>query len=60
MPIMTSQDITKTQKSRYLKHETLFFLQKKKKSLITYQGLLHGKKFFAAEVTFNHKVPKNS
>ena len=30
MPIMTSQDITKTQKSRYLKHETLFFLQKKK------------------------------
>ena len=27
---MTSQDITETQKSRYLKHETLFFLQKKK------------------------------
>ena len=35
MPMMTSQiskfvDFTKTQKSRYLKNETLFFLQTKK------------------------------
>ena len=41
MPMMTSQilksvDFTKTQKSRYLKNEILFFLQKKKKSLITH------------------------
>ena len=49
MSMMTPQllifaDFTKTQKSRYLENET-FFLQKKK-SLITYQGLLYGKKYF--------------
>ena len=46
--MMTSQnlkfvDFTKTQKSRYLENETLFFLEIKK-TLITHQGLLNGKK----------------
>ena len=34
----------KTQKSIYLENKTLFFLQIKKKSLITHHGLLYGKK----------------
>ena len=59
MSTITSQilkfvDFTKIQKSRYLENETLFFLQMKKKSLITHQGLLYGKKnSFVTEVTFN-------
>ena len=40
--ILKSVDFTKTQKSRHLEKETLFFLQMK--SLITHQGLLYGKK----------------
>ena len=57
MSIMTSKmlksmDSTKTQNSRYLKNET-FFLQIKKKSLITHQRLLYWKNSFVAEVTFN-------
>ena len=32
------------QKSRYLKNKTVFFLQTKKKSSITHQGLLYDKK----------------
>ena len=36
-------DFTKTQKSRYLKNKTFFFRQIKK-SLITHQQLLYGKK----------------
>ena len=48
MPMMMSQILksvvfTKTQKPRYLDNKTLFFLQIKK-SLITYHGLLYGKK----------------
>ena len=39
----------KTQK--YLESETFFFSSNKKNSLITYQGLLHGKKNFLAKVT---------
>ena len=40
--ILKSAGFTKTQKSRYLKNETLFFLQIKK-SLITHQALLYDK-----------------
>ena len=48
MPMMMSQivksvDFAKTQKSRCLENETLFFIQIKK-SLITHQGLLNDKK----------------
>ena len=55
--MMTSQilnyvDFTKTQKSIYLENKAFVFLQITK-SLITHQGLLYGKKFFVAEVTFN-------
>ena len=46
--ILKSVDFTKTQKSRYLENETLFFLQIKKNSRITYQGLLYGKKYFCS------------
>ena len=54
--MMTSQilkpvDFAKTQKSRYLENEILFFLQIKN-SLITNQELLCGKNNFVAEVTF--------
>ena len=48
---MKSVFFIKTQKSRYLKNETLFFLQIKK--LITHQGLIYGKKnSFVVEVIF--------
>ena len=47
--ILKSADFRKTQKSRYLGNETLFFLNNKN-SLITHQRLLH---CFAAEATFN-------
>ena len=33
-------------KDRYLENETLIFLQIKINSLVTYQGLLYGKKYF--------------
>ena len=51
MPVTMSQilkfvDFTRTQKSRHLENETLFFLQVKK--LITHQGLLYGKKYFCS------------
>ena len=60
MSMMMSQilkfvDFTKTQKSKYLENKTIFFLQIKN-SLITYQGLLYGKKTFAVELTFKTKV----
>ena len=47
MPMVTSQilrsaDFTKTQKSKYPKNETLFFIQIKKKSLNTDKRLLYG------------------
>ena len=38
LQILKSVNFTKTQKSRYLENETLFFLQKKN-SLIIHQGL---------------------
>ena len=41
-------DFTKTQKPRYLENKTLFFLQIKKNSLTTHQGLLYGKKNFCS------------
>ena len=41
--ILKSVDFTITQESRYLENETLFSSDKKK-SLITHQGLLDGKK----------------
>ena len=51
MPVTTSQilksvDFTRTQKSRYLENEILFFLQVKK--FVTHQGLLYGKKYFCS------------
>ena len=49
--MLKSAGFTKTQKSRYLGNEILFFLQIKN-SLITYQVLLYGKNSFVAEVTF--------
>ena len=62
MPMMTSQilksgDFTKTQKSRCLENETLFFLQIKK--LINYisRATLLQKE---AEVTFNQKKFKHA
>ena len=49
--ILKSVDFTKTQKSRYLNNETLFFLQIKK--IINYTSSTT-KKSFAAEVTFKY------
>ena len=58
VPMMTSQisnsvNFTKTQKSRYLKNEALFFLQIKK--IINYlsRATFMAKYSFVAEVTFN-------
>ena len=61
MSMMTSQilksvDFTKTQKSRYLENETLFFLQIKKNSIITHQGLLYRKNIFVVEVKFKFQI----
>ena len=51
--ILRSVDFTKTQKSRYLENETLFFLHIKKFK-ITHQGQFYGKKnSFPAVVTLN-------
>ena len=50
--LLKSVDFTETQKSRYLEKKALFFLQIKKNSFNTHQGLLYGKNSFAAEVTF--------
>ena len=52
MSMMTLQilkflDFTKTQKSKDLENETLFFLQIKN-SLITQEGLLYGKEYFCS------------
>ena len=59
MSMMTSQilkfvDFTKTQKSRYLENEKLFFLQIKN-LLITHQG----KKYFCSGKMFAVKLLKN-
>ena len=58
MPLMTPQilkslDFTKTEKSRYLENETLFFLQIKK-FINSHQGLLYDKNSLVVEVTFNY------
>ena len=59
MSMMTSQilqfvDFTKTQKSKYLQNETVFF--QIKKSLITHQRILYGKNTFVVEVTFKQQM----
>ena len=51
--ILKSVDFIKKEKSRYLENETLFFLQIKKNSLITYQGVLYGV-LKVTEVTFKN------
>ena len=58
MPTMTSQilnsvDFTKTQRSRYLENEILFFLQIKK-LLLFIKGHFVAKNSFVAEVTFKY------
>ena len=58
---MTSQilkfvNFTKTQKSRYLKNETLFFLQIKKFFTYTSKGYFMVKNTFVAEVTLKGNV----
>ena len=65
--MMTSQistfvDFTKTQKSRYLENETLFFLQIKKFINYTSRATLWQKNIFVAEVTFKGRrrlIPLN-
>ena len=57
MSVMTSQilkfvDFTKTQTSRYLENEILFFLQIKKFINYTSRATLWQKNTFVAEVTF--------
>ena len=57
MPMMTSQilksvDFRKTQKSRYLENESLFFLQIRKFIYYTSRATLWKKNSFVAEVTF--------
>ena len=57
MPMVTSEifktvDLTKTQKSRYLKKETLFFPQMKNFISLLSSATLWQKKSFVAEVTF--------
>ena len=47
LQILKFADFTKTEKSRYLKNKTLFFLQIKN-PLITHEGLLYGKKYFCS------------
>ena len=51
--ILNSVDFTKTQKSRYLKNETIFSLQIKKLINYTSRATLWQKNSFVAEVTFN-------
>ena len=49
---LNSVDFTKTQKSRYLENETLFFLQIKKLINYTSRATLWQKSSFVAEVNF--------
>ena len=44
LQILKSVDVTKTQKSRYLEKEKLFFLQIK----VTHQGLIYCQKLFCS------------
>ena len=57
MVMMTSMHFTKTQKSRYLENETLFFLQIKKFINYTSRATLLQKNSFVADVTFNNYAP---
>ena len=50
--ILKSVDFTKTEKSRYLENETLFFLQIQKFVYYTSRATLLQKNSFVAEVTF--------
>ena len=57
MPVVTSQilksvDFTKTQNTKYLENETLFFIQIKKIREIHIKGYFMAKNSFAADVTF--------
>ena len=52
--ILRSMHFTKTQKSRYLENETLFFIQIKKYINHTSRANLLQKKSFVAEVTFKN------
>ena len=61
MDMITSQILkfvafTKTQGSRYLENETLFFLQKQKLINYTSRTNLWQKNSFVAEVTFNFQI----
>ena len=58
MPMATSQILKsgfqkKTQNSRYLENNTLFFLQIKKIHYLHIKGYFMAKNSFIAEVTFN-------
>ena len=55
--ILKSVDFTKTQKSRYLENETLFFLYLKKIINYTSRATFMTKNSFVAEVNFNTLVP---
>ena len=55
--ILKSVGFPKTQKSRYLKNETLFFLQIKKFINCTLKRCFMTKNSFVAEVTFK-QLPK--
>ena len=50
--ILRSMDFTKTQKSRYIENETLFFLHIKKIHQSNIEGSFIAKNSFVAEVTF--------
>ena len=52
--ILKFVDFTKTQKSKYLENETLFFLQKKKFINYSSRVTLWQKNSFMAEVTFKY------
>ena len=58
--ILKSLDFTKTEKSRYLESETLFFLQIKKIINYTLRATLLQKNSFVAKVTFNNTEPELS
>ena len=53
--ILKSLDFSKTQKSRYLKDETWFFLQKKNNHRLHIRSYFITKNSFVAEVTFKNE-----
>ena len=55
--VLNSMNFTKTQKSRYFKNETLFFLQIKKFINCTPRAILWANTF-VTEVTFNEGTSK--